>query len=199
MDQREINKIVKDFYTWVLFANNRKEVKRFLEELSLCRLCGMDFDGTITVKGQVLVREDGREYIIRSRKDSMLIPKVTATGVHMAVISTEENPVVMANCAKMKIECFQGVLTGEGKLDILQRKARQMGIRQEEVAFMGDDINDLGCLEWAGVAVCPSDAHIVVKDVVKQRGIMLSAEGGNGALRQLTELLLLAKGLDIKR
>ncbi len=199
MKQTLINKIVREHYED--FFGGEANFDAVTENLLVCRLVGLDFDGTITVKGQVLVREDGQEYIIRSRKDSLLIPKVTASGVQIAVISTEENPVVKANCAKMKVECFQSIQTGENKLAILQRKARELGIRQSEVAFMGDDINDLSCLEWAGVAVCPSDSHIAVKEVVRQHqgGILLSAEGGNGALRQLTEILLLAKGCDIKR
>lgn len=201
MRQAEINEIVRKYYAENLFFGNEIRFKEVMERLSTCRLIGLDFDGTITVKGQVIVREDGREYIVRSRRDSMLIPKVTATGVHMAVISTEENPVVTANCRKIKVECFQGIQTGESKLAIFRRKSDELGIPQDDIVFMGDDINDIPCLEWAGVALCPEDAHIIVKEVVKQHrvGILLSAEAGNGALRQLTELLLLAKGIDIKR
>lgn len=197
MKQTLINKIVREYYE-DLFGGEAK-FDTSMENLLICRLVGLDFDGTITVKGQVLVREDGCEYIIRSRKDSLLIPKVTATGVHIAVISTEENPVVTATCRKIKIECFQGIQTGESKLVILQRKAKELAIDREGIAFMGDDINDIPCLEWAGIAFCPSDSHIVVKEVVRRhkKGILLSAEAGNGALRQLTELLLLAKGKGI--
>lgn len=201
MRQAEINEIVRKDYAENLFFGEEKRFKEFMKRLSFCRLVGLDFDGTITAKGQVLVREDGREYILRSRKDSMLIPKVTAAGVHMAVISTEENPVVMANCRKIKVECFQGIQTGESKLTIFQRKADELGVPQDGTVFMGDDINDIPCLEWSSVAFCPEDAHIVVKEIIRQHriGVLLSAEAGNGALRQLTELILLARNDDIKR
>lgn len=197
VDQKKINQTVRQYYE-DLFGDY-EEFDQVMWRLSACRLIGLDFDGTITVKGHVLVREDGREYIIRSRKDSLLIPALNKAGVTFVVISTEENPAVKATCTKMNIEYYQGIQTGEGKLDILLRKAKEMKLHLSEIAFMGDDINDLACLSFANVAFCPADSHILVKEAARRRGFMLTAEGGNGALRQLTELLLIAKGLDIKR
>jgi 3-deoxy-D-manno-octulosonate 8-phosphate phosphatase (KDO 8-P phosphatase) len=67
-----------------------------------------------------------------------------------------------------------------------------LGIPDEEVAYMGDDVNDLGLLRRVGLSACPADAHPSVRAAVH---LVAQAPGGRGAVRELVELILRAKGL----
>ena len=67
-----------------------------------------------------------------------------------------------------------------------------LGFADEEVAYMGDDVNDLGLLRKVGLSACPSDAHPAVRATVQ---LVTSAPGGRGAVRELVEIILRAKGL----
>ena len=67
-----------------------------------------------------------------------------------------------------------------------------LGIPDEEVAYMGDDVNDLGLLRKVGLSACPADAHPSVRATVH---LVTQAPGGRGAVRELVELILRAKGL----
>jgi 3-deoxy-D-manno-octulosonate 8-phosphate phosphatase (KDO 8-P phosphatase) len=69
---------------------------------------------------------------------------------------------------------------------------RHLGVPDEEVAYMGDDVNDLGLLGKVGLSACPSDAHPSVRGAVH---LVASSPGGRGAVRELVELILRAKGL----
>ncbi|HEX7622534.1 MAG TPA: HAD hydrolase family protein [Anaeromyxobacteraceae bacterium] len=67
-----------------------------------------------------------------------------------------------------------------------------LGFPDEEVAYMGDDVNDLGLLRRVGLSSCPADAHPSVRAAVH---FVAQAPGGRGAVRELVELILRAKGL----
>jgi N-acylneuraminate cytidylyltransferase len=133
---------------------------------------------------RVLVFEDGREAVMCSRGDGMGFDLLRATGLPCVVISKEENPVVTARCRKLKLPVEQGV--GD-KLPVLQRYARERGVELAEVAFFGNDINDLECMRAAGVAIAPHDAHPSVR---REAAIVTAALGGIGAVREVCDLLV---------
>jgi 3-deoxy-D-manno-octulosonate 8-phosphate phosphatase (KDO 8-P phosphatase) len=69
-----------------------------------------------------------------------------------------------------------------------------LGIPDDEVAYMGDDVNDVPLLRRVGLAACPADAHPAVREAVH---LVASAPGGRGAVRELCDLLLRAKGVPL--
>lgn len=154
------------------------------------RLVCLDFDGTLT-DGMVYVDETGCETVRCSRRDSLGIEMLKAADVAVVVISKETNPVVAARCRKMDIPCEQAVKTGDGKAQILERIATQMKLSLEQVAYMGDDVNDIPALQLAGLAVAPADAHPKVRQVVHH---VTEARGGHHAVRELCDLILEAQG-----
>ena len=94
---------------------------------------------------------------------------------------------VGARCRKLKIPCHQGI---EDKLEVLRGLARDLGVGLAEVAYVGNDINDLACMTAVGVAVAPADAYpevLAVADLVMRRA------GGFGAVRELCDLVLAAQ------
>ena len=161
-------------------------------KLASIRLLALDFDGVLT-DGHVYVDEAGRESVRASRRDGMGIAMLQRAGVEVAVISREENPVVAARCKKLQVLCMQGIATGEGKAQILLRLMQERGITREAVAYMGDDVNDLGALSAAGVPLAVRDA-----DPAVQRAACYITErnGGKHAVREVCNIILEAK--DIK-
>jgi len=144
----------------------------------------MDFDGVLT-DNLVYVDENGGEKVASSRGDSMGIRLVReALPIDFLVISTEVNPVVSARCNKLNLEVHQGI---KDKVAVLSNVLQQKGIPAEEVVFIGNDVNDLGCLQLAGYAVVPADAEPGVK---RYADLVLTRKGGRGAVREFCDTLL---------
>lgn len=151
------------------------------------KLLVLDFDGVLT-DNKVLVAADGSEYVTCDRSDGMglsLLKKLT--DVVAMVLSTEKNRVVEARCKKLNLECYQGVDEKVGFLrDILQQKEVDMA----SVAYIGNDVNDLQCIEEAGVGVAVADAYENVKSAAD---MVLDRRGGNGAVREFCDILIKVK------
>lgn len=159
------------------------------------RLLAMDFDGVHT-DGQVWTDEQGKESVMSSRLDGMGLEMLQRlTDVKVFVISKEINPVVAMRCKKLKIPCTQGVDKGEGKLEILQRIMGENECASDEVIYMGDDINDIPCLEFVGLGIAVANARQQTKAVAAHVTV---ATGGNGAIREVCDMILEAKGIEIK-
>lgn len=147
------------------------------------RAVAFDFDGVMT-DNTVHTMQDGAEAVVCSRSDGWGIALLRKRGIPLVVISTEENPVVSARCEKLKMECLQGV---DDKRSALLSWLSRQNLGAEACAFVGNDENDLQCLQMAGLAVVPSDAHpsaCAVADIV------LSYAGGKGAVRELCDMLI---------
>lgn len=159
---------------------NRK-VRLFPEQLEAVV---MDFDGVFT-DNRVIVFEDGREAVVCSRSDGWGLSELVSLGLPSVVISTEKNPVVAARCEKLKLEFLHGV---DDKVSVLREWAAEKTVTLSNVVFVGNDVNDAGCLQAVGCPVIVADAHPAVKSLAR---IVLESKGGEGALRELTELIKL--------
>lgn len=143
----------------------------------------MDFDGVFT-DNRVVVSQDGTESVLCDRSDGWGIARLREAGIPMVVISTETNPVVEARCRKLGIPCITGV---RDKLKTMSDWLQGNEVSAEDVVYVGNDVNDLECMRVVGCAVAPADAHPHVRQVAH---IVLNANGGRGALRELAELIL---------
>ncbi len=139
----------------------------------------MDFDGVHT-DDRVWVDQDGHEAVTVSRADGMGIASLHRAGVPMLILSSEINPVVAARAKKLGVEVLHGV---EEKLPVLTAWAHERGLNLAEIAYVGNDVNDLECLEAVGVPVAVADAR---PEVLRAARIVLSAGGGQGAIRELS-------------
>ena len=106
------------------------------------RLIAFDFDGVFT-DNMVYVFEDGSEAVRCFRSDGIGLQKLNNLGIETIIISTEANPVVSARARKLKIDCVQDC---EDKRGALEDRIAKTGISLDQVAFVGNDINDLACL-----------------------------------------------------
>lgn len=154
---------------------------------NVVRILALDFDGVLT-DGFVTVDQDGRESVRCSRRDSLGIGLLREAGIPTVVISKETNGVVAARCAKLKIECHSGV---DDKLTLLQRLLDEKGVPRFQACYVGDDVNDLACVRYAGIGVTVADGAQAVKDVA---AYVTRASGGRHAVREVCDLILAARG-----
>lgn len=156
------------------------------QRLAAVKLAVFDFDGVFT-DNRVWVFEDGSEAVACSRADGMGLQALRDAGVLTFVLSTETNVVVARRCEKLRIDCIHGC---PDKLPELQKLAERHGLTADMVAYVGNDVNDARCLEWAGVPITVRDAHPAVAGM----GLYQTcARGGRGAVREICDLIVALK------
>lgn len=155
--------------------------------LSDIRMLVCDFDGVFT-DNRVLTTQDGQEAVFCSRGDGMGLEMLRKAGMSIFVLSKEANPVVAARCRKLKLDHLHGI---EDKLPVLQKLASERGLTAGQIAYVGNDVNDLGPLSWVGLPIVVGDVHPDVLPRLNRADVfMLTQRGGHGALRELCDLLL---------
>lgn len=142
-----------------------------------------DFDGVMT-DNRVVVHDGGGESVVASRADGWGVARLHDAGVPMLVLSTETHPVVQARCDKLRLECHQGV---DSKAAHLERLLDDRGIDPRHVVYVGNDVNDLGAFAAVGYSVAVGDAH---PEIAAAARLVLSRPGGQGAVRELADLVL---------
>ena len=151
------------------------------EIISNIRLIAFDFDGVFT-DNMVYVLQDGTEAVRCYRSDGLGLQKLEQLGIETVIISTEANPVVSARARKLKIRCIQDC---RDKRAALESIAGESGISLAQVAFVGNDINDLPCLTCVALPIVVHDAH---PDVVAHALYQTKRPGGYGAVREVCDL-----------
>ncbi|MFB8147322.1 cytidylyltransferase domain-containing protein [Microbacterium sp. NPDC056003] len=142
-----------------------------------------DFDGVHT-DDTVRVAEDGTESVTVSRADGMGVSLLRAEGIPVLILSTESNPVVSARARKLGVDVVQNVAD---KGSALREWAAERGIPLSRIAYLGNDVNDLRCLEIVGWPVAVPDAPHAVLAAART---VLDRRGGHGAVRDLADRIL---------
>ena len=120
------------------------------------------------------------------RSDSPRIRELREKGIDVMILSSEPNGVVAARAKKMGVEAIHGVgLQDKGR--VMREVLAQKNIPAENVIYIGNDFNDLPCFEIAGWSVAVADAY---PEVIRAADHVLSKAGGQGALRELCDLIL---------
>lgn len=144
----------------------------------------LDFDGVLT-DSTFIWGNNGEEYKKFSFTDVMGISLASKAGIIFALISGEDNSLVDRFAEKMKIvNVYKGI---KDKASALTSFAEKNSLALSQICFMGDDVNDLGALQLAGFSAAPANAHKNVKQIVK---LVTVKSGGNGAVRELIDLIL---------
>jgi N-acylneuraminate cytidylyltransferase len=159
--------------------------------LARVRLLVLDFDGVMT-DDRVLVSQDGAEAVFCKRSDGWGLQRLREGGVGVLVLSAETNPVVQARCRKLGVECVQGI---KDKEETLRALAVRHGLGPAEVAYVGNDVNDAGCLRWAGVPIVVADAAPEIRPLAR---LVTRLPGGAGAVREVADWILAARA-DLQR
>jgi YrbI family 3-deoxy-D-manno-octulosonate 8-phosphate phosphatase len=153
-----------------------------MNNLGACRAVVMDFDGVLT-DDKVIVSEFGHESVYCSRADGLGIGILKKAGLKLLILTREENQVVLKRAEKIDVEILSGVCE---KLTALKAWADANQLNPAEIAYVGNDVNDLACINWVGFPFAPSDAH---HEVIQAGCFILSKIGGDGVIRELADLI----------
>lgn len=152
------------------------------------RLACFDVDGTLT-DGRLWLDAEGRETKAFHIHDGMGLRLLEEHGVRVALVTARHSAVAEARGRELRLaEVHVGV---KDKRALLESLCARHGLSTAEAAMMGDDLVDLGAMAIAGLAVAPSNAHPWVAERVHWR---TRAAGGEGAARELCDLILAAQG-----
>lgn len=172
---------------WIILENlMRKHIlsKRVFQ--SKIKLFLSDVDGTLT-DGGMYYSEKGDELKKFNTRDGMGFQLLHEAGIKTGIITSEQTRIVEDRAKKLKIDFLvQGKRDG-GKLAAAQEICDNLGITLNEVAYIGDDLNCQELLEAVGVAACPADANIAIKNMVSIH--IMSRKGGEGCVREFIELI----------
>ncbi len=162
------------------------------KKLAECKLLVLDFDGVLT-DNKVYVNQDGIETVRCDRGDGLgleLLRKYTDVGI--VIISKEKNPVVAARAKKLKIKCISGE---DNKLAALKKEIKLKKVSPKQVCFIGNDLNDIKCLELIGLGIAVNDSH---PEIISIADYKTTKKGGDGAVREVCKLLLFSKNKFMK-
>jgi 3-deoxy-D-manno-octulosonate 8-phosphate phosphatase (KDO 8-P phosphatase) len=164
-------------------------VSDFEGSLGLIDALVMDVDGVLT-DGTFLWSASGEESKRFSFEDVMGLSRARQAGLILGLISGEDSVLVDRFAAKIGIVNVAKGCRDKGAA--LKQFSQSTGIPLEHTAFIGDDVNDLPALRIAGFGVAPGNAQPAVKAAA---ALVLDRHGGQGAVRQLVELILAARSL----
>jgi N-acylneuraminate cytidylyltransferase len=143
-----------------------------------------DVDGTLTDGGMYYTAQG--EYMKRfNTRDAMGLSMLRHAGVEVGIMTTENSEIVLRRAEKLKIRhVFIGV---QDKLAKLKTLCETLGVSLSNVAYVGDDVNDIEVMRSVGLSFAVSDADNRILDVAH---IRLSKDGGQGAVREASEWVL---------
>ncbi len=162
----------------------RRSLQRLLRGI---RMFATDVDGVLTDAG-MYYSESGDEWKKFHTRDGMGIKLLQKAGLITAIITQESTKIVMRRAQKLTIpEVHQGAFD---KLTVLKDLIARHGLTMEQVAYIGDDVNDLQALAAVGFSACPADG---VPQVQKTVRYICKKNGGEGAVREIADLILAAQ------
>ena len=161
-------------------------IREIFSALKNIKLVVLDVDGVMT-DGGMYYSENGDQLKKFNAKDGMAIASLKSCGIDVAFLSSGYTKAIIP--ARAKTLGVERLYVGrEKKLDILGDWLAELKLDWEQVAYIGDDINDLHVIEKVGLSACPADA---VANVRKSVHIQLEATGGNACVREFADTYLL--------
>ncbi len=159
------------------------------EKLDVIEVVVLDVDGTLT-DGRVWITSEGDEMVGFSVRDGMGIVKLIEAGIEVAILSGRDSNAAALRAKKLGIK---RVMQGRtDKVDALNELLDECGAAIENVAYVGDDIADLGPVKAVGLGVAVADA---IPEMIEAADLVLDFPGGRGAVRQLAEMILKRRNL----
>ena len=149
----------------------------------------LDVDGVLT-KGDITYTSSGEELKTFHAKDGMGLAIAHSMGLQTAIITGRTSPIVERRAKELNISHIQ--MGSHNKSAGLQVVLDILQVEPQEVAYMGDDLNDLGVMSRVGLAMTPQDGVAEIKDIAHY---ICQANGGEGAVREAVEYILKREGL----
>jgi len=153
------------------------------------KLIAMDVDGVLT-NGEIILTSNGEEIKGFSVHDGVGIKLAHIAGLTTAIITGRSSPIVAKRAKELGVnEVYQDVMSKEDVLDILTEKFK---LKDYQIAFIGDDINDLRIMQRVGLKIATVNAVKEIKDVAD---FITEFEGGKGAVRDAINYILEKRGV----
>jgi N-acylneuraminate cytidylyltransferase len=160
---------------------NKQDLK---DKLSNIKMLLMDSDGVLT-DGGMYYSENGDELKKFNTKDGMAIELLKSKGIKVGIITGEDRELVRKRAEKLRVdELYMGI---KNKLAVLEKIREKYNLAYSEIAYIGDDINDIDVIKKVGFGCSVSDGMNCVKEVAHY---VTSAKGGQGAVREVVELIM---------
>jgi N-acylneuraminate cytidylyltransferase len=148
------------------------------------RLVLTDVDGVLTDNGMTY-SSDGSESKTYSARDGKGFELLRRAGIRTGILTSEDGPQIHARAAKLQVDALRAGTTD--KLADAKELCARWSIGLDEVAFIGDDVHDVGLLRAVGLAACPADAVAAARAAAVHH---CRAAGGHGAFRELADAIL---------
>lgn len=162
---------------------------RIPSKLKLIKMLLLDVDGVLT-QGEIIYDDRGVESKIFNVRDGLGLRLVMRAGIQVAVVTSRRSQALYRRCRDLDINfIFDGVKDKTAVLDLLLKK---IPLRAENILFIGDDLPDIALMKRVGLAVAVADAGEPVRAVAD---LITTSPGGKGAVREICEHILKAKGL----
>lgn len=159
-----------------------------MENLRQIELIVFDVDGTMS-DGGMYYSNEGIALKRFNVRDGMGIVLLHKAGLKTAIITSEETELVQKRAETLKIDAI--IQGSRNKMASLSLLCSQYALTLPQIAYIGDDVNDLPCLQSVGFSMAPSDAHEIVLENVHY---VSAFPGGHGAVRECCDMILKAKG-----
>lgn len=183
---------IDEYYDWIVAERlmreklNKKKLSYLPSKISALAL---DFDGVLT-DNKVIVKDNGSEFVICDRGDGIGLELLKEHKIKIGVFSSEENMVVAQRCKKLNVEFFIGL---KDKAQKIREWLQVNNIRKEEVIYVGNDLNDIPCIKEVGCFISVANAREEVKSMSV---FVLENRGGEGAVREICELIIKKLGVE---
>lgn len=149
----------------------------------------LDVDGTLT-DGRITYTQNGDEVKSFSVKDGLAIASWVKLGKHVAIITGRTSKIVERRAKELGIAHFyQGI---HNKREVLEEILETLNLTMENVASIGDDLNDYSMLNASKLSYVPADGSLFVQKIATE---VLSAKGGDAAVREMIEKLIVLENL----
>ena len=144
----------------------------------------MDVDGTLT-DGKIYYGNDGELFKAFDVRDGYRLVKCEEYGIITAIITGKTSKIVEGRARDLKIkEVHQGV---SNKIEVLKTLINKHNLDKSQVAYIGDDVNDIECMQYCGFSACPADAIDEVKNTVDY---VCKNIGGHGAVPEMIDRII---------
>lgn len=159
-------------------------VRKLKSKINKIKLVITDVDGVLT-DGGLYYTDEG---IVMKRfqvKDGMGVVLLQKAGLECGILTTDISQMASKRAEKLKMDfCYIAV---EDKAKKLEEICKKKNIKPENIAFIGDDVNDIGIMKIVGLTACPKDA---VSQIIKLSNYVCKNNGGEGAFREFVDLIL---------
>ena len=147
-----------------------------------------DADGVLT-DGTMYYTESGDEFKKFNTRDGGGLMLLQFAGIKTAIVTSEETKMVENRAKKLQVDAL--IQGSKNKLQALSQLLNQFSLQNEEVAYIGDDINDIPIIREVGFSIAVADA---TREIIKIADYIIQAPGGKGAVREAAELILDVQG-----